>query len=192
MGAHNGTVESKTWILGTLLIINFAFSVYLFINQKLSTQDVVYVDAIKVISNYRGIDEAKKRISSRNEIYKANLDTLQRELQKMASRYENLTHSSDNRNKEEIQNELQSKQKQVAEYEQIVREKIYKNDQELSAEILNQVNAYIKQYGERKGYTVILAATQYGNIAYGDKSVDITDEILQGLNKSYDTKRNQQ
>ena len=32
---------------------------------------------------------------------------------------------------------------------------------------------------------IILAATQHGNIIYGESDVDITNEIIQGLNAEY-------
>jgi outer membrane protein len=47
------------------------------------------------------------------------------------------------------------------------------------------VNEYVKRYGEKNGYTIILANTQIGNIAYAEDRIDITDEVLKGLNSEY-------
>jgi outer membrane protein len=58
----------------------------------------------------------------------------------------------------------------------------------MTSDVVTQVNAYLKKYGESKGYTVILAATEYGNLAYADDDLDITDEVLEGLNKEYSGK----
>lgn len=55
----------------------------------------------------------------------------------------------------------------------------------MTADVVNEVNAFLKEYGEEKGYTIIMAATEYGNIAYADEDLDITDEVLERLNKQY-------
>jgi outer membrane protein len=66
-----------------------------------------------------------------------------------------------------------------------VKEQYQRQDQELSQKILDKVNDFIKRYGKDHGYTFIMAATQYGNIVYAEDYVDITDEVLVGLNAEY-------
>jgi outer membrane protein len=51
--------------------------------------------------------------------------------------------------------------------------------------VLDEINAYLKTYGEARGYTIIFAATEYGNIAYGQQALDVTEEVLAGLNQHY-------
>lgn len=51
--------------------------------------------------------------------------------------------------------------------------------------LMDKVNAYIKKYGEEHDYSLILAATPYGNIAFGEVGIDLTVEIANGLNKEF-------
>ena len=68
---------------------------------------------------------------------------------------------------------------------QDLKEKFQQEDQELTKKVLDKVNEYIKRYGKKGGYTIILAATQYGNIVYAEEGVDLTEEVLKGLNTEY-------
>jgi len=80
---------------------------------------------------------------------------------------------------------IHTKQKQLKEYQQALNTQAKQEDSKLTAEVIAQINAFIKKYGERRGYTIVMAATDYGNIAYADEGLDITDDVLDGLNKEY-------
>lgn len=177
-------------ILLAVVAVNLLVSIVSFTwNFKGDDSKIVYVDAIKLISKYKGIEDARKEITARNEAYRLNLDTLKLELNNIIASYEKAKQSSTASVRKGFEDQIQVKQQQLMEYEQIVNGQRQKEDQEVSAKVLEKVNDYLKRYGEKEGYTIILAATHYGNIAYGDKSLDITDKVLQGLNEEY-TKMN--
>ena len=145
----------------------------------------VYVDAQKLVNGYTGMIDARKEYEQKSLVWKANLDTLRHEAEVKIKEYE-ATVSKLNPNEKKLMEELiASKQEQFNNYQQIVSENVRKEDQELSAKVLAKVNDFIKRYGREKGYTIIMAATQYGNIIYADDKVNITEEVLVGLNAEY-------
>jgi len=87
--------------------------------------------------------------------------------------------------KELSQELIRTKQKQLMDYQRAMNEKAAQEDNTMTGQVLEQVNAYVKKYGEDKGYQIIMAATDYGNVAYADESLNVTDEVLEGLNKLY-------
>ena len=70
-------------------------------------------------------------------------------------------------------------------YQQAMNSQAQQEDAKMTDAVITQINTYLKKYGEAKGYKIILAATQYGNLAYADSALDITEEVLMGLNKEY-------
>ena len=48
--------------------------------------------------------------------------------------------------------------------------------------MLEEVNAYLKQYGKAKGYTFLLGATDSGNLVYAAEGTDVSEDVLVGLN----------
>ena len=66
-----------------------------------------------------------------------------------------------------------------------MNEKASQEDSEMTSQVIEQVNAYITKFGQDNGYQIIMAATEYGNVAYADESLDKTDKVLEGLNNSY-------
>lgn len=165
------------------LIVSIFSLVWNFVG--IDSHRIVYVDAIKLLSKYRGMEDAKKELDQRSLNWQANLDTLKKEADKAISEFEASKNLGSVRERQLLEELAKAKQAHVFNYEQTVREQFQKQDQELSKKILEKVNDYIKRYGEEHGYSIVLAATHYGNIAYGNKDLDITEKVLEGLNAEY-------
>jgi outer membrane protein len=163
-----------------IVICGFAVVIVLQMDEK---PKIVYVDSIKLVKGYKGMQIAKKELETRITGYQANLDTLRDELENKISNYEKSKTKMSLKEKSLMEELIQLKQSQYTEYQKAVTEKTTQLDKELSLKVLGQVNDYIKNVGEKKGYQIIMAATQYGNIVYANKDQDITEEILAGLNQ---------
>jgi outer membrane protein len=172
------------WLISLASLFMSIFAVSYSITRH---ERVVYVDAIKLISKYKGVEAARSELNSKSQIWQSNLDTLRVELENIMSEYNRKKKSYSQREIKLMEDLIQTKQSQFVAYQQSIKEQYDKQDEAISTSILEKVNDYVKRYGEKNGYTIILAATHYGNIAYADKSLDLTDEILIGLNSEYQT-----
>lgn len=146
---------------------------------------IVYVDAQKLVSGYKGMQDARKEFENKSLVWKANLDTLRLEAESTIKEYELTRDKLSAKELSLMEDLIHSRQEQFLNYQQIVSEKIQKEDQELTGRVLTTVNEYMKDYGRLKGYKIIMAATQYGNIVYAEEHTDITDDVLEGLNLAY-------
>lgn len=149
------------------------------------TQEVVYVDSQKLINNYQGMLDARKVFQQKAAGWKANVDTLASEVQKQIFDYEKESAGLTTKERQLSEELIRTKQKQLMDYQQAMNTQAQQEDSKMTGDVITQVNAYLKKYGEKKGYTIILAATEYGNLAYADEGLDITEDVLTGLNKEY-------
>jgi outer membrane protein len=180
------STNNTNWGLWSISILALIFSVFSLAHEFLNRQDdVVSVDAVKLMFKYRGIEDAKKALLSRNREWQGNLDTLKKELQAAVADYGKNKATASKREIKLMEEVVQSRQHNLANYQQAMEDQMKKQNEELAGKILTKVNDYVKRYGKRKGYTIILAATQLGNVAYANESVDITDQVLVGLNEEY-------
>ncbi len=144
---------------------------------------IVFIDSAKVINAYHGMAEARKAYQAKVTTWKANIDTLAAEVQKELLRYEKEGARMSPREKELSQELIRTKQDQLIDYQKAVNEQAGQEDATATKKVIDEINAYIKTYGEANGYTIVLAATEYGNIVYAEKYLDITETIIEGLNK---------
>ncbi len=147
---------------------------------------IVYVDAVKLISGYKGLELSKKTLQSKRAAWKMRLDTLESEFKLAVDEYNSKKSIVSKRELSLIEELIKSKRQVYINYQQALKDESKKQDDELAKQILNKVNDYLKRYGKASKYKIILAATQLGSIAYADEGLDITDEVLKGLNQEYD------
>jgi len=171
-----------TWIM---ISINMILLFYIIITNVVRTKEIVYVDALQLISKYKGMEVARKELETKSSIWQSNLDTLKKEMEIASRDYERAKKSVSARELKLMQELVAAKQQQFVNYQETVKSQYQSEDKAKSEKILNAANDYIRRYGEGHHYTIILAATSYGNIAYADKSLDITEEVLKGLNEEY-------
>ncbi len=168
----------------SLFVILFAlvsFSIY----NSYQSDLVAYVDTNKLLNEYQGMIDARADFQKKAAVWKANIDTLASEVEKSIKDYEKESGKMTDKEKELSRELIKTKQKQLADYQRAMQDKAGQEDAQMTKLVLDQVNAYITKFGKSKNYKVILATTEYGNIAYADEQVDITKQIIEGLNKEY-------
>ena len=84
----------------------------------------------------------------------------------------------DNMKKEMSEQDLQALQNKLA--TEMASENA-KNSQILR----DSINAFLKEYNKTKGYNLIISNTSFDNLLYADSTLNITKEIVDGLNARY-------
>ena len=84
----------------------------------------------------------------------------------------------------EKRNKIEKLRSAYKEYQRLLadaKEDILREDRELVAIILKKADGVLKRVAKKRKYTIIIKDPK--TIGYLDPSVDITDEVLKGLNK---------
>lgn len=176
---QNSILFKALVLVNTALIL--AFAIFYFTSKP----KVVYVDSAKLLNNYKGMQDARAAYQKKAGSWKANIDTLASEVQQQIFKYEKESAGMTVKERQLSQELIRTRQKQFADYQQATSTQAQQEDAKMTSEVVTQVNAYLKKYGEAHGYTIILAATEYGNLAYADEGLDITEAVIEGLNKEY-------
>lgn len=166
-----------------LLFIGLVFSFYLHFSKE--KEKIVYVDTNRLLKEYKGFKAAVGEFEIKAKSWQARIDTLSSELSALIQQYELEKGRLGTEAKKEKENLIQTKQQQFVQYREAIQQKIAEEDKRLKEEVLAQVNDYIKEYGHKNAYPIILGATNVGNIVYGGEEVEVTAEILENLNKRY-------
>lgn len=154
--------------------------------QLLKKERTVYVDIGKLMQEYKGMKDARAEYEKKAAQWQANTDTLITQWQNELKSYEKERTSMTKKECELKEELLRNKQGQINQYQEAIKLKARDEDQALTQNVLNAVNDYVKEYGKSKGYTFILGANGSGNIAYAHPNHDITEIIIEGLNKQYE------
>lgn len=172
-------------VMAALGIVNLLAVVVIIVILFTRDTNLVYVDSAKLLNGYQGMIDARAVYQKKASDWKANIDTLSNEVHRQIMKFEKENGKMSVKEKQLSQELIRTKQKQLYDYQQALNSQAQQEDNKITADVVNQVNLYLKKFGESNGYKIILAATEYGNLAYADETLDITEEVLIGLNKEY-------
>ena len=178
-------INNKLLLL--LIVLTFAASLGLFAWNRASVPRIAYVRSAELVSSYTGMKEARSLYQEKMNKWKSNIDTLQKDYQQAINKYNMEAASLSAREKQERETYLRKQEDNLRQYAGTLEQKAAEEDQKMTEGVLNQINSYVKEYGEKQGYDLILGITRDGNILYGKEAIDITEEALKGLNESYKT-----
>lgn len=171
--------------ISTLVIVLVIAVGYLFYNTQLQKEKIVYIDINVLMAEYEGMKDATKEFEEKSQIWQANVDSLIVDFQNELKVYEKERSKMTKKENELKQELLRNKQQQVGNYQQAIQKQSADEDAKLTQEVVNEVNAYIKTYGKKHHYKMIIGANSSGNMLYAQDGVDITQDVLEGLNKEY-------
>lgn len=151
---------------------------------------IAYVDIDSLLLHYNFFTDLSEEMLRKEENSRLMLNE---EAQKFQTEYEDFQRKLKN-NVFSSQARAESEQKRLLKMQEDLNALNNKLTQELNAEqeknntVLSEtIQEYIKKYNKSHGYNLIL--TKSGdNILYADKALDITGQILAGLNAEYSSK----
>ena len=145
---------------------------------------IAFVDIDTLESNYDYFKKRKVEFENRQKSIDADLEklasTLQNEyagLQKKAQ--DGLMSQAEG---EAAQQRLMAKQQELELKRQNLGAQYLKDQDLFNKEIHDNLHKYIEQYNEEKGYDYILSYSKDGSILYANKGLDVTQDIIDGMN----------
>jgi len=167
-----------------LLILAVVICAFLSLSFFRPSSRLAYVDSAKLLSGYNAMIEARNEFDKKQAVWKTNIDSLAGDVQNSINNYNNMAVNGSNKEKQLAKELISVKQKQLYDYQSAIRQNAGEEEQRLTQQVLTTVNAYLQRYGQKQGYDLILIAAG-GNIAYADTGLDITDKIVEALNKEF-------
>ena len=143
-----------------------------------------YVDIDTLEANYDYFKKKKAEFEGRQKSIDAELERLANGLQ---NDYINLQKKAEKGELTQAQGEaaqqsLMKRQQELELKRQNMAEKYMKDQEAFNKEIHDNLHAYIEKYNEEKGYDYILSYSKDGSILFANKELDVTADIIKGMN----------
>lgn len=147
---------------------------------------IAYIDTDKIMSESKDTQEAQKMFANEQMVWDNQIAELDSEIEKLTNDYENkkmiLTESGKMEAEDKIEELVNSRQSLVQEIFGENGKAVQKN-QELLEPILNKLKGVIEQIAIEDNYSIILD-TSSGGVLYGKPGLDITEQVIQELDKA--------
>ncbi len=153
---------------------------------------IAYVNLDSILANYTFAVEANDQLMNDQENATAKLNqqarTLQNEYADFQRKVDNNAFLSRERAEKE-QQRLMKRQQDLQDLEQKLSQDIMVKTQNLTMQLSDTVDNYLKQFNADGRYKVIFTNNHRDNIIMADEAFDITDQVVSELNKRYQKKK---
>jgi len=164
---------------------------FLLFSQAALAQKIGYVDSDRLKNEYKPFAEAKDQLNKEVADWQKRADSLSRNIKMLEDSLAKVGLILSSEKKKEREDEIAKTKK---DYQQFLAEtfgvggKVERRNSELSKPILDKVNAAIAEVALENNFDLILD-TVTGSVAYGRKSLDATDRVLEKLNAALGGKK---
>lgn len=152
---------------------------------------IAYVDTDRLWNNYGLVQEVQQEVVNmetlKDQQFQGIVQRLQNDFEKYLQTGSSLSLSQQQDKEAEFKNrEIQLEQQRQNLLMEVAGFRAEKN-KILEDSIVN----YIIRYNQTHNYTLILEKTGVNGVLYGDSSLDITSQVLEGLNAEYNASKQQ-
>lgn len=152
------------------------------------TLKIAYVEIDTLLTKYNYWNDLNEMMMKKEENIRATLNEKGRELESEAKEFQRKLENNAFATRERAEQEnarLVKKQQDLQELQNRLTNELAAENQKNSLQLRDSINSFLKIYNKEKGYSLILSNTGFDNLLYADPAYNITNEIVEGLNKRY-------
>lgn len=148
---------------------------------------IVYFNLDRVLDEYDMANDLRSEVEAKVNAIQKDVDRRQKNLENAAKDFEN-KYNKGLMTSATIASQQKKLQQQQLNFQQFAQEKqqeIMEEQQVMMNKLADAIKTYIENYNDEKQYALILSNQASVPVITGDPSLDITDEIIAGLNAEY-------
>ena len=154
----------------------------------LSDIKVAYVEIDTLLSKYNFCIDLNEAMVKKSENVRLRLNQkaqdLQKQQQEFQTKYQNNAFLSAERAQQEY-NRINKLSEDLQTLSDKLQSELAAENEKNNLQLQDSIKNFLKEYNKAKGFTLIISNTGMDNLLYADKALDITQEVLDGLNARY-------
>lgn len=146
---------------------------------------VAYVNSDSLLSKYEYFNDISAELEGKKakleKEYRNRAEGLQKEIENFQRTAQNMTINQAKAREED----LMVKQQNLYQYQQSLGQQLMQDEARLNEQLYNTVSDYLKEYSSSNEYHLVLTYTKGSGVLFADNRLDITSDVIDGLNKKY-------
>jgi outer membrane protein len=147
---------------------------------------IVYVNSDSLLTKYEYFKDLKTKLDGKSKAAQADLGAKTQAFQREVAQYQQQQNTLPADQRAATEQRLSRKQQELQAYQQNAGSALQTEQSAEQEKLYDKVADYLKTYAKTKGYKLVLTYSK-GNsaILFADDSLDITSEVITGLNEAY-------
>jgi outer membrane protein len=146
---------------------------------------VAYINTDSVLKYYEYTKVNNKKLQDKAERLQSDLKTRAAALQGEINDYQRNINSLTRGQIQSVEEGLARKEQNFRMAQQSAEQTILEEQQNLSLEMYGKITEFLKKYGQQNGLQIVIKRDQSSDLWYGDETLDITKQVIEGLNAAF-------
>ncbi|KQM64617.1 outer membrane chaperone Skp [Pedobacter sp. Leaf216] len=153
-----------------------------------ASEKIVFVNQDSLLNKYEYYKDLKIKFEGKTKNAQADMQAKGQAFQREVAQYQQSASTLAADQRKSTEERLARKQQELQTYQQNAGGAL-QNEQAVETEKLyDKVAGYLKTYAKEKGYKMVLSYTKGSTILFADESLDVTSDVIKGLNAEYTKK----
>jgi outer membrane protein len=152
-----------------------------------SDLSIAYVNSDSLLSKYSYYDEVSKTLEEKGNKLQQEYSRRAEGLQKQIEDYQRTMTNMTIAQARAVEEDLGNKRQNLMQYQESINQQLYQEQAKITQALYEKVATFLKTYGEEHGLQVVLTYTPGSGVWYANEGLNITEQVVEGLNNEYAT-----
>jgi outer membrane protein len=153
--------------------------------MNLSDVKIAYVNTDSILENYDYLDAKKEVLEAKQKRLEQDWQNRATSLQGEIEAYQRNASNMTIGQVRAIEENLGKKQQNLQLFQQQIEQELMNDQGKLSKDLYDRITGFLKTYSASTGVQVVLQYNTASDVLYGGQALDITNDVLKGLNEAY-------
>jgi len=151
-----------------------------------NSEKIVYVNSDSLLTKYHYFTDLKTKLEAKSKTAQTDLASKEQAFKREVAQYQQQASTLPADQRAATEERLARKQQELQAYTQNAGAAIQNEQAAENEKLYDKVADYLKEYAKKKGYKMVLGYSKgNGTILFADESLDVTSEVIIGLNEAY-------
>lgn len=148
--------------------------------------NVVFINEDSLLVKYEFAKRIQKELTTKGQEVQADLASREQNFKNEVASYQRTAGTMTMNNVKATEQRLAVKQRDLQAYSRVRGKELAEEQAKLMKKLRDNVEGFLKRYCEENGYDFVLTERSVSSsILYGNKKLDVTNDVVKRLNKEY-------
>lgn len=156
------------------------------ITTDAAKESIVYINSDTLLSKYNYAKDVNAAMQEKGKSAQNDLGSRGQAFQREVAEYQKGANTMPADQRQTTEQRLQREQQDLQTYQQNATAQFQSEQASETGKVYDKIVDFTKNYAKEKGYKMVLTYSKASlTVLYGDKSLDVTADVLKGLNDAY-------
>ncbi|MGM0581794.1 MAG: OmpH family outer membrane protein [Bacteroidota bacterium] len=149
---------------------------------------IAYVHSDSLLAKYDFMQEIESELGELSQKYEKEYQNKAQGLQNEISDFQRTSQNLTVAQGKALEENLMKKQQNLRAYQEDLSRKLRQKEAELNNKLYKTISDYLKKYGDDNNLQLVLTYSRGSDVLYANDGLEITNDVIAGLNKAYNEK----